>query len=211
MNQQAYLQGAGKLKFTTISPAGTGRKVYIPFYLESATTNFQVMTPTGLTTQSTEFPSLVLSAPAANGATNTAILKTPQISWAVLRFIGFVTSINTPAIPGSAVMDVTFSDLKLGGSTNLFVHEDFASGNLYEIGNSNPGFRYYPVVSAPNHMEVSVQGLGLTDSKSIGFSCAAICDVLHDDEYGSHLSGPYARPDAMNMKGRKRLQTKRGR
>jgi len=29
-----------------------------------------------------------------------------------------------------------------------------------------------------------------------------MCDVLHDDSYGSHLSGPYARQNAMNMKGR---------
>ena len=49
-------------------------------------------------------------------------------------------------------------------------------------------------------MEVSVQGMGLTTSSSIGFSCAVICDVLQDDEYGQHISGAYARPQAMRRK-----------
>ena len=69
----------------------------------------------------------------------------------------------------------------LSAAPHCFVHEDFASGDLYQIGNSNPGFRYYPLVKSPNRMEVSVQGLGLTTSKTTGFSCAMICDVLHDD------------------------------
>ena len=66
MKNNGYLQGAGKLQFTTISPAGTGRKVYIPFYLESATTGFQVMTPDGLANTSSDFPTLLLSAPAGS-------------------------------------------------------------------------------------------------------------------------------------------------
>jgi hypothetical protein len=200
MNKEAYLQGAGRLQFTTISPAGTGRKVYIPFYLESTTTGYQVMTPTGLQNNSTQFPTIRLAAPAANGSTATAILRTPQIPYAVMRFVGFVTRINTPAIPNNPVMDISFSDLKYGGATNLFVHEDFGSGQLYQIGNANPGFRNYPVIVAPNRMEVSVQGMALTTSASIGFSCAVLCDVLQDDEYGQHISGAYARPQAIKTR-----------
>jgi len=192
-----FIQGAGRLRFTSISPAGTGRKVYIPFYLQNPVTGYNAMTDTGSATTSTTCPTIQLSAPVADGSTNTAILRTPQISWALLRFVGFVTSIQTPVIPSKAVLDITFGDLKLGGSTNLFVHSDFASGDLYEIGNSNPGFRYYPVVKAPNTMEVSVQGMGLTDSIATMFSCAMICDVLHDDQYGAHISGPYARRDTI--------------
>lgn len=192
-----FIQGAGRLRFTSISPAGTGRKVYIPFYLQNAVAGFNAMTDTGSATTSTTCPTIQLAAPAANGSTNTAVLRTPQVPWAILRFVGFVTSIQTPLIPNSAVLDITFSDLKLGGSTNLFVHSDFASGDLYEIGNSNPGFRYYPVVKAPNVMEVNVQGMGLTDSATTMFSCAMIADVLHDDQYGSHISGPYARRDTI--------------
>ena len=192
-----FIQGAGRLRFTSISPAGTGRKVYIPFYLENAITGYGSLTDTGLAATSTTCPTLQLAAPAANGATLTATLVTPQISWATLRFIGFVTSIYQPLIPNQAPMDITFSDLRLGGSTNLFVHEDFASGELYEIGNSNPGFRYYPVIKAPNRMEVQVQGIGLTTSVTTAFSCAIMCDILTDDQYGAHISGPYARRDTL--------------
>ena len=198
--EEAYLQGAGRLQFASISPAGTGRKVYIPFYMESITTGFQVLTPTGLQNNSIDFPTLLLSAPAANGSTATAILKTPQIPYAVMRFVGFISKINTPAIPNQAVMDICFSDLKIGGSTNLFVHEEFGSGQLYQIGNANPGFRNNPIIVSPNRMEVSVQGLGLTTSTPISFSCAVICDVLQDDEYGQHISGAYARPQALRRK-----------
>lgn len=209
MNEEAYLQGAGRLQFTTVSPAGTGRKVYIPFYLTSVTSGFQAMTTTGLQSSSNTCPNLRLAAPAANGSTNTAILKTPQIPYAVMRFVGFVTKINTPAIPNQPVMDVSFSDLKVSGSTNLFVHEEFGSGQLYQIGNANPGFRYNPIIVSPNQMEVAVQGLGLTTSSPIAFSCAVICDVLQDDEYGQHLSGAYARPEAINkLKRKKRYENK---
>ena len=113
MNKEAYIQGAGRLQFTTISPAGTGRKVYIPFYLENVTTGYQVMTPTGLATTSTQQPTIRLAAPAANGSTVTATLRTPQIPYAALRFVGFVTKINTPAIPSTSVMDISFSDFEV--------------------------------------------------------------------------------------------------
>lgn len=209
MNQEAYLQGAGRLQFRTVSPAGTGRKVYIPMYLDSATNGFQVMTPRGLQSSSQDYPNLVLSAPSSNGSTNTAILRTPQIPYAVMRFIGFITKINTPSIPNQPVMDISFADLKVGGATNLFVHEEFGSGQMYQIGNANPGFRYNPIIVSPNRMEVAVQGLGLTTSTPIAFSCAVICDVLQDDEYGQHLSGAYARPQAINRLNPKKKKVKK--
>lgn len=185
--------GTGQLQFVSVSPAGTGRKIYLPFYLINQTTGYQVMTPTGLQNTSTEHPTIRLSAPGANGATETAVLRTPQIPYALMRFVGFVTHINTPSIPSLPVMDITFSDLQMGGGANLFVQEGFTSGDLYRIGNPNPGFRDTPLIVSPNQMEVSVQGLGLTTSAATAFSCAAVCDILDDDNYGQHLSGPYAR------------------
>lgn len=195
-NLDSFIQGSGNLDYATLSPPGTGRKVKIPFYLEDVVTGFQVMTPTGLQPSSTIAPTILLGAPTANGATNTAILRTPQIPFAVLQFAGFETKINSPSIPNQPVMDICFSDLKLGGATNIFVHEEFASGKQYVVGGSNPGFRSNPIIIAPNRMEVSVQGIGLTTSTPIGFSCIMICDVLDDDEYGQHISGAYLRPEA---------------
>ena len=55
-----YIQGAGKLRFTSISPAGTGRKVYIPFYLQNAVTGFSVLTDEGAQSTSTTCPTIRL-------------------------------------------------------------------------------------------------------------------------------------------------------
>jgi len=197
--RNAYIQGAGRLEFKSSSPSGIARQVLIPFYLESSASNFQVLTPSGLSSTSLTSPNILIT-PTAAGATNTAILRTPQISWSVLRMVGFVTNIYTPAIPSTAPLDVCFSDLKVGGSTSLFVHEDFGSGTLYLTDNSNPGLRDYPLVLSPNRVEVAVQGIGLATSPATQFSCAILCDILQDDEYGVHVPGPYARKGAIQKK-----------
>ena len=102
--------------------------------------------------------------------------------------VGFVTNLYTPPIPNTATLDICFSDLKVGGSTSLFVHEDFGSGTMYQTDNSNPGLRDYPLVVSPNRVEVAVQGMGLATSSATQFSCAILCDILQDDEYGVHES-----------------------
>lgn len=197
--RNAYIQGAGRLEFKASSPSGLGRQVLIPFYMDNPYTDFQVLTANGLQNSSISSPNILLT-PVANGSTNTAILRTPQISWATLRMVGFVTNIYTPAIPSSATLDISFSDLKLGGGATLFVHEDFGSGTMYQTDNTNPGLRDYPIVLSPNRVEVSVQGMGLATSTATQFSCAILCDILHDDEYGIHAPGPYARRGAIQKK-----------
>lgn len=197
--RNAYIQGAGRLEFKAISPSGLGRQVLIPFYLENTFDNFQALTSTGLQNSSFSSPNILIT-PTVNGSTNTAILRTPQISWSVLRMVGFVTNLYTPPIPNSATMDICFSDLKVGGSTSLFVHEDFGSGTMYQTDNSNPGLRDYPLVVSPNRVEVSVQGMGLATSSPTQFSCAILCDILQDDEYGVHIPGPYARRGAIQKR-----------
>ena len=197
--RNAYIQGAGRLEFKATSPSGLGRQVLIPFYLESQVTNFQVLTTSGLQNTSTDSPNILIT-PVANGATNTALLRTPQISWSLLRMVGFVTNLYTPTIPNAATLDICFSDLKVGGSTSLFVHEDFGSGTMYQTDNSNPGLRDYPLVVSPNRVEVAVQGMGLAGSSATQFSCAILCDILQDDEYGTHIPGPYARRGAIQKR-----------
>jgi hypothetical protein len=197
--RNAYIQGAGRLEFNSLSPSGLGRQVLIPFYLENTVTGFQVLSPTGLVNNSTSSPNVLIT-PVVNGGTNIAQLRTPQISWSVLRMVGFVTNIYQPSIPSIAPLDVCFSDLKVGGGATLFVHEDFGSGTMYETDNQNPGLRDYPLVLSPNRVEVSVQGMGLTSAIGTQFSCAILCDILQDDEYGLHVPGPYARKGAIQKK-----------
>ena len=197
--RNAYIQGAGRLEFKSSSPSGLGRQVLVPFYLETPSANFQALTPNGLATSSLISPNLLIT-PVGAGATNTAVLRTPQISWATLRMVGFVTNIYTPSIPSAAPLDVCFSDLKVGGGATLFVHEDFGSGTLYLTDSANPGLRDYPLVLSPNRIEVSVQGIGLAGSAATQFSCAILCDILQDDDYGFHVPGPYARKGAIQKK-----------
>ena len=201
-----YLQGVGRLNFKAFSPSGLGRQVLIPFYLADPMGGYGVLSDAGVVASSMESPTIRITAPAANGATSTAFLRTPQISWAVLRLVGFSTNIYYPPIANQGIMDISFSDLKVGGGNSLFVHEDFGSGSMYQSSITNPGLRDYPIVLSPNFVEVSVQALGLTTSNPILFSCAIIADILYDDEYGAHIPGPYARRGAMLKKPLKKTK-----
>ena len=212
--RNAYIQGAGRLEFKTLSPSGLGRQVLIPFYLESQADNFQSLTTSGLQNTSLTSPNILIT-PTGNGATNTALLRTPQISWSVLRMVGFVTNLYTPPIPSAATLDVCFSDLKVGGSTSLFVHEDFANASIYSTKNDSfSGLRDYPLVKSPNVAQVAValfQNSGgaapsaansyANQATQVVFSCNLVCEILQDDNYGSHIPGPYARKGAMVRRG----------
>jgi len=74
--------------------------------------------------------------------------------------------------------------------------------------------RDYPLLKSPNVAEVAVQvfspvaaaalppatdGLGW-DLQQL-FSCNLVCEILQDDNYGSHVPGPYARSGAMVRRG----------
>jgi len=207
--------GIGGLKFVATAPPGVGRLVRIPFYLETATDSFQAVTP-GAAAGGASTTSPVISAisEAAGLQSDTATMKTPQISWATLRIVGFECSINTADVPVSVQPEVMFSDLKIGGGANLFVHEDFASSRIYLAGqDSFSGLRDYPLLKSPNVAEVQVslfrQGAALANpaaavADNAGgalFTCNLVCEILQDDNYGSHIPGPYARKGAMVRKG----------
>lgn len=206
---RALVDGVGGMQFTAQAPPGIGRLIRIPFYINSAVVGFHSLsgqlaaTITNVTgAASSTHPAVFLFPPAAAGATNTAIMQTPQISWAILRIVGFECNVLYPTLPPAAPMEVCFSDLKVGGGANLFVHEDFAPGGIYLAGqDSFAGLRDYPILRSPNTAEVSVQGIGLATSAGATFSCNLVAEVLQDDNYGSHIPGPYARPGALVRQG----------
>jgi len=210
--------GIGGLKFVATAPPGVGRLVRIPFYLETATASFQAVTPGAAiganSGASTTSPVISGISETANLQTDTATLKTPQISWATLRIVGFECSINNANVPVAVQPEVMFSDLKIGGGANLFVHEDFASSRIYLAGqDSFSGLRDYPLLKSPNVAEVQVsmfsQGAALANpavavadnAGGVLFTCNLVCEILQDDNYGSHIPGPYARKGAMVRKG----------
>lgn len=207
--------GIGGLKFVATAPPGVGRLVRIPFYLQTGTNDFCSLAPSiaaAATVGSATSPTILASAQAV-GNSGTVIMRTPQISWATLRIVGFECAINTPELPAARQPEVMFSDLKIGGGANLFVHEDFASSRIYLAGqDSFSGLRDYPLLKSPNVAEVAVAlfsgvaaaglvGTAAALPTTVSFSCNLVCEILQDDNYGSHVPGPYARKGAMVRRG----------
>ena len=214
---KAMVDGVGGLQFTAMSPPGIGRLIRIPFYLTTGQANqigslgenlTAVQTTLNITngTTSATVPWCIVDFAnlpgAANGQTNTAIMQTPQISWATLRIVGFECNTKQPVLSPASQGEVCFADLQIGGGASLYVHEDFAPSGIYEVGQpSFAGLRDYPVLKSPNVASVNVAAVGTLTSPRITFSANLVCEVLVDDNYGAHLPGPYARAGAMVRQG----------
>ena len=212
---KALVDGVGGMQFTAQSPPGVGRLIRIPFYLQTGvatqicsesvnqtTANFNIAL--GLGSVSTVVPTCVVSFAtlAAAGATGTAILQTPQISWATLRIVGFEIVRQDAILNPNSAPELCVSDLQIGGGANLFVHEDFAPAGIYLAGQSSfAGLRDYPILKSPNTATVSVQGIGNPLSSRIAFSASLVCEILVDDNYGAHVPGAYARQGALVRQG----------
>ena len=219
-----YTNGMGGLQFVATDPPGVGRLIRIPFYLESARTGFDAMVPAASTqanggangTASTTSPIIVATPSNAVGIGSSVTMKTPQISWATLRIVGFECSAAKGQIASNtSSAQLLFKDLKIGGGANLFVHEDFASADIYAAHqDSFSGLRDYPLLKSPNvaTVDVAVQtivaGANFPQQDSdaavaadIIYSCNLVCEILQDDNYGSHVPGPYARSGAMVRRG----------
>jgi hypothetical protein len=216
---RALTEGVGGLRFTAQSPPGIGRLIRIPFYHQVAVAGYASLgvpsllvgaAPSvaasvagGAGIASAIEPMITVGPPvAAPGATNTAQLQTPQISWALLRIVGFECSVQYPVVPATDAMDLAFSDLQIGGGANLFVHENFGPAGIYLMGqDSFAGLRDYPILQSPNTATVNIQGVGSNLSAPLTFSANLVCEILQDDNYGAHVPGPYARSGAMVRKG----------
>ena len=211
---RAMTDGVGGLQFTAQSPPGIGRLIRIPFYLVSGANGFNALgtaavVPAGTTT-SLVVPVINAAAPqdAGYGAgvtvTSTCLLQTPQISWALLRIVGFEAAVRYPVLPSGPVAQLCFDNLQIGGGANLFVHEDFAPADIYLAGaDSFAGLRDYPILRSPNQAQVQAQVIGpaVAGSSSINFSCSLVCEILVDDNYGAHVPGAYARAGALVRQG----------
>ena len=220
-----YTSGQGGLSFVATAPPGIGRLIRIPFYLESAATGFDAMVPGAATataggangTASTESPIIYAQINTTAGIGTAVTMKTPQISWATLRIVGFECAVNegTQNSLDTSKAQLMFKDLQIGGGANLFVHEDYAAAGIYASHQGSfSGLRDYPLLKSPNvaQVDVAIQSpVAATaiptpqDDKEVGsnimFSCNLVCEILQDDNYGSHVPGPYARKGAMVRRG----------
>lgn len=218
---KALVDGVGGMQFTAQSPPGIGRLIRIPFYLVSGvagqiwsaaanTTAAQVTINRNAGTPVANIPTVYidfLNVAAATFVTGTALMQTPQISWATLRIVGFEINRQDAVLAPNAAPEICVSDLQIGGGANLFVHEDFAPSGIYLSGQSSfAGLRDYPILKSPNVAQVSVQGVGfpgaaLVGSPQIAFSASLVCEILVDDNYGAHVPGAYARAGALVRQG----------
>lgn len=211
---EALTSGVGGLQFNAVAPPGLGRLIRIPFYLTNTVAGFAalaqnelaVTTTAALLTgrQSNSVP-VILFDPAnlaAAGASDDATLFTPQISWATLRLVGFEASVSQYVLPAAPPAETCFRDLQIGGGATLFVHEDFAPSRIYSAGQGSfAGLRDYPIIESPNVAQVTTEIIGTLTSPRITFSASLVCEILTDDNYGSHIPGPYARAGALVRQG----------
>jgi len=208
---RALVDGVGGMQFTAQAPPGVGRLIRLPFYLENATINYNALVGQVLPFPAPPLPGLpsrvypvinYIPAVALNGASNEALLRTPQISWALLRVVGFEANVLYQPVPATPVMEVCFRDLKIGGGATLFVHEDYAAAGIYLMGqDSFAGLRDYPLLRSPNQAEVTTQIVKTATAVEINFSCNLVCEIVEDDNYGQHVPGPYARAGALVRQG----------
>lgn len=192
------LDELGGLEFIVPSPPGVARLVNLPFYPLNASPD--VVTSAGANSASSQNPScILLIGNTTNNAITPFVMKTSQIAWAKMRVVGFEVDYKTFCVPSVSNPVLLVADLKVGGSTNLFTHEDYGDASMYLKANRNPaGLRDYPLLEAPNQVEVTISAVSPTATGDrITFSASLVCDIISDDNYGVHLPGPYARGASM--------------
>lgn len=199
------IDGIGGLEFQAQAPAGIGRMVRLPFYPANAAP------ATGYVGGGATSPVIEASIVVAGVAQLASFtIRTPQVSWATLRIVGFEVEQQSQTGVGanlgqSAGAKLLVSDLQIGGGANLFTHEDFADADVYDADQPEfCGLRDYPILKSPNVAQVNVAAVGigaLAAEDFTQFSCHLLCEVLQDDNYGSHIPGPYARKGAMVRRG----------
>ena len=189
----AAVEGAGNLDFQVQSPAGIGRLTRIPFQITAAI---------GLSVVGTQ--PVVVAAGLVTPAT--ATLQTPQLPWLIFRLVAIEVqvTIDTPGAGNPDVYHVL--GLATGNGAALFAAAGNQPVNFYLQGlELRGGLRDYPLVRAPNFLQIQVQvensftgtAGGVTTAGTTIVAIEAVVDILADDEFGAHLPGPYARPEAL--------------
>lgn len=237
-NDQAWweasgVSGWGGLWFVAPSPAGAGRLVRLPFYPSTApvpngAAGTSVITTFGGDGVVSAVNPVFFTSCIVGFAGGTAYsVSTPVIAWARLRLVGFefiqrsvanlVGNLDNTTLEDAEVGPAMIvSELKVGGSANLFTHPAWADARLYDADFPEfVGLRDYPIIERPNQVTVSVNQVGVIDASLFPLfatyrstvSCSVLCEVLVDDDYGTHLPGPFARTGAlMRVPPRKALR-----
>ena len=192
----AAVEGAGELAFQVQSPAGIGRLTRIPFGVADAVT---FGTLSVLNDQPVVIP--------AGTAPGVQLLRTPQLPWSIVRLVAFEVQLTIDA-PGAGAPDViSVQNLQAGNAASLFASTLTQPVMFYLQGlELRGGLRDYPIIRAPNFIEITVdwRNSNLVASPTTAgttiVAVEAVVDVLADDDFGAHLPGPYSRPEALIRK-----------
>jgi hypothetical protein len=192
----AAVEGAGNLEFHVQAPPGIGRLTRVPFQVADA------VTPGTLSVLNDQ-PVVV----GAGTAPLNQLLRTPQLPWSVVRLLAVEVQVTIDA-PGAAAPDVYFiQNLQAGNAASLFASTGVQPVNFYLQGlELRGGLRDMPIIRAPNFLEITVSwvnSLLVNDPTTAGTTIVcveAVVDVLADDDFGAHLPGAYARPEALIRK-----------
>ena len=195
------IEGIGGLQFQAASVPGVGRLLRLPFYANNTFTA-SVTTAAGAGNPSATNPVLIFSSNGADSGSGIINLSTPQISWAVLRLVGFETQskpFKAIQLPGP---QIEVQQLKIGGGANLFTHEAFAPSHIYDANQPEfCGLRDYPIIRSPNFATVQAAMINQVATETTTFSCSLLVEALIDDQYGAHIPSPAARRGAMVRAG----------
>lgn len=204
MQAASGVDGIGSLRFQAQAPPGIGRLVRLPFYpvVGNVTAGGSTVTAGGAGAASTVNPVIIETPAAGQTSPGAHPMQTPQISWAILRLVGYETAQKRQKGTSETGSMMLVADLQIGGGANLFTHEDFADATIYDANQPEfAGLRDYPIIKSPNTASVTVQMVGDLASYRDEFTCSLLAEVLVDDNYGAHIPGPYARRGALVREG----------
>jgi hypothetical protein len=170
--RQHNVEGAAQgSRATFLAPPGSGRLVTIPFVVSGATTPVQAITG---------------GSAAIGSSTN---LVTQAVNWAILKIVAFTCQSAAGTTGSFAVVQ----DLKIGGSPNLFLTEDWILADEFDVDReAYAGLRAYPYLVSPNTASLTVAAYAPA-AQTVYLASSLVCDVIRDDAFGPGLPGPYAR------------------
>jgi hypothetical protein len=193
---RAAVEGAGELAYQVQAPPGIGRLTRVPFQVQGAVT-------AGTLSVAGNQPVVI----PAGTAPGNQLLRTPQLPWSIVRLVAFEIQLVIDA-PGAGAPDViAVSNLQGGNAASLFASTLNQPAMFYLQGlDLRGGLRDYPIIRAPNFIDITVNwqnsltAAAVTTAGTTIVSVEAVVDVLADDDFGAHLPGPYARPEALIRK-----------
>lgn len=132
---------------------------------------------------------LVKTVSTAAGISAETPCQTAPVNWAILKIVGL--RVSSHAKKPSTVGLV--KDMRIGGSSNLFLSEDESPMSEYDTEQEPRNLRAYPYLISPNTATVTTAISASAPGRKLFSTCMLVVDVIRDDAFGPGLPGAYAR------------------